>query len=808
MDARNALAVKAPVSGTRPRGRRSVAMLFALSLMLGTLPAISASGQGTEPASTASTPPSVIVPQSRVLVRPGTTQAVGIREIGSQITIREQVASTTLTMVLFNPTGSAQEAQIIMPVPDGSTVRAFVMEGMPNEGQAQIYARDEARKIYESIVRSMRDPGLVEFAGLNLIKTSVFPVPPGGTQKVHLTYEQVLPADGNRVDYLLPRTESLERSDIAWSIRLSIETSHPISTVYSPSHELVVERTPRGATVAVTNAAEPGSFRLSYIQEQHPGEGLSASMLAYPDASVSPGGGYMLLVAGIPELPADRPSLKREVIVAIDTSGSMRGQKLEQARAAALQVIEALADGEAFNIITYSDSVALFSPSPVTRSEESVARARAYLAETRAMGGTNIHDAIVEAMRQPPSGDARTTIPLVLFLTDGLATVGKRSEVAIREAAISANLHKRRIFTFGVGFDVNAPLLSALAQSSRATSTFVLPNEDVEVKVGQVFKRLSGPALAEPKLTVLDADGTSSPAGRLRDLLPAALPDLFDGDQLILLGRYTSSEPVRVAIEGNYLGTARRFEYEFDFSAASTANGFVPRLWASRRIAVLVDAIRQATADGGLSTSGTNVVASDPKLKELVDEIVRLSTEFGILTEYTAFLAVEEGAIAGLPTLRSMPAPGAALDAAPEFDLSGVVQGRELALESISTRAAGDRAGAGGVNQSVNLGKQVAQSKANARNVYLDAEFNTVQTTSVKQVGDQTLYRRDGVWMDARITHIDQAKAARTIEFASDDYFALVAKLASEGRQGMLAERADTVLLIDSELLLVKGPGA
>ncbi|MEA5557660.1 VIT domain-containing protein [Nodularia spumigena] len=781
-------------------------MLLAAALMFGVLPTSFSYGQAAD-MQVASPQVSIVVPQSRVLVRPGTRPSVGIREVGAHITIREQVASTTLTILLSNATGTPQEAQIILPVPDGSTVRSFVMEGMPNEGQAQIYAREEARRIYESIVRSMRDPGLVEFAGLNLVKTSVFPVAAGGTQKVHLTYEQVLHADGSRVDYMLPRTESLERSDISWSIRVDLQSARPISTFYSPSHELVVERKEGGATIAVTNATDPGSFRLSYIQETRPDEGLGASLLAYPDAAVTPDGGYMLLIAGIPELPADRPTLKREVIVAIDTSGSMRGQKLEQARAAALQVIEALADGEAFNIITYADSVATFSTSPVIRNEESVARARAYLANVRAMGGTNIHDAIVEAMRQQPSGDATTTIPLVLFLTDGLATVGKRSEVAIREAAVSANVHKRRIFTFGVGFDVNAPLLSALAQSSRATSTFVLPNEDVEVKVGQVFKRLSGPVLAEPRLVVLGSDGADAPAGTLRELLPSELPDLFEGDQLVLLGQYTSSKPVRLAIEGNYLGTPRRFEYAFDFSSASTTNGFVPRLWASRKIAVLIDSIRQATADGGLSTSGTNVVANDPKLKELVDEIVRLSTEFGILTEYTAFLAIEEGAVAGLPIFRSMPAPGAAYSEAPEFDLSGVLEGQERARESISTRAASDRAGAGGVNQSVNLGKQVQQSRMNARNEYIDEAFNAVQSTSVKQVGDQTLYRRDGVWMDARVANVAQVKAARTIEFASDDYFTLIARLAKEGRQGMLAERADTILLIDTELILVKGPG-
>lgn len=750
----------------------------------------------------------IVVPQSRVIVHPGHSQPVSIREVGANVAIKEQVATTTLTIVLANPSGQQQEAQIILPVPDGSTVRAFEMEGMPNEGQAQILSREEARRIYESIVRSMRDPGLVEFAGLNLIKTSVFPVAAGGTQKIRLTYEQVLVADGNRVDYVLPRTESLERSGISWSMKVEIASKRPISTFYSPSHELVVERKgPGAATIAVTSAGDPGSFRLSYITEAKADQGVSASMMAYPDSKVAADGGYMLLIAGVPELPADRPKVKREVTVVIDRSGSMRGEKIEQAKSAALQVIEALEDGEMFNIIDYSDSIASFSDKPQVKNAETIVKAREYIGNIRAVGGTNIHDALVEALRQQPIGDAASTMPLVLFLTDGLPTVGERREVAIREAAAKANTHKRRIFTFGVGVDVNAPLLSALAQTSRATSTFVLPSEDVEVKVGQVFKRLSGPVLAEPRLIVMGDDGTSAPAGALREILPGTLPDLFDGDQLVLLSQYTSSKPLRLAIEGNYLGKPRRFEFSFEFDSASTSNSFVPRLWASRKIAVLIDSIRQATADAGLSTSSSSVIASDPKMKELVDEIVRLSTEFGILTEYTAFLAAESGAMAGLPASGFEMRDGDSFQLSPSSSIQYRYSVQQQAAESLEKRAAGDRAGAGGVNQSINLGAQAAQSKLNTRNEYVDAELNSVQTASIKQVADQTLYCRDGVWMDANIYNVKDTLTSRTIEFASDDYFTLVSKLAKEGRQGMLAERADCLLMVDKELVLVKGPG-
>src|SRR6516225_8080343 len=154
-----------------------------------------------------------------------------------------------------------------------------------------------------------------------------------------------------------------------------------------------------------------------------------------------------------------------------------------------------------------------------------------------ARGGTNIHDALLEALRQPPAPGA---LPIVLFMTDGLPTVGQTSEAAIRELALKGNPHQRRVFTFGVGVDVNTPLLEKVAYESRATTTFVLPGEDVEVKVAGVFQRLKGPMLADPTLTI----GETNARRRARELIPGRIPDLFEGDQIVVLGQYVGDQPL------------------------------------------------------------------------------------------------------------------------------------------------------------------------------------------------------------------------------------------------------------------------
>jgi len=519
---------------------------------------------------------------------------------------------------------------------------------------------------------------------------------------------------------------------------------------------------------------DPGSFRLSYLLERN---GLTASLLAYPDPKI--GGGYFLLLAGLPaELPThdNGPAIKREVTIVIDRSGSMNGEKIDQVREAAKQVLAGLEMGEAFNIIMYNSNVDLFSRDPVIKSASSIKSAREYLDKMTARGGTNIHDALVEALRQKPS---RGMLPIVLFLTDGLPTVGNTSEKAIREVAAKANPHKRRVFTFGVGVDVNTPLLDKIALDTRATAAYVLPREDVEVKVAAVFKRLSGPVLADPELTVSYKNRAGSVVP-VKDVLPARLPDLFEGDQLVLLGQYMNEDPVVFELSGNYLGTPKKFRFTFGFDKATTKNAFVPRLWASRKIAVLIDAIRDLGAENG-AVPGTRPPSNGPKVKELVEEIVRLSTEFGILTEYTAFLA-REGT-----------------------DLARAAEVFGVADYNFRSRAMRTRSGLASVNQSFNNEVQRGQKSLNRRNAYFDENMNRVSVSAVQQVNDRAFYRRGVRWVDSRVvTQGDDIKPSKVIAFGSKDFMKLADRLASENRQGCIALSGEILLEIDGEAVLVK----
>ncbi|MBX7221177.1 MAG: VWA domain-containing protein [Blastocatellia bacterium] len=756
--------------------RRRLLLIIGLgcALFCGALPFTAATQEIAIPEFTAN----LVIPQTGRVFLPSSrrgTSPVTIRSVKADILVVEQVAATTLDITLSNQSGQPQEAELLVPVPPNSALRSTAMLGGGRGPTAQILPKAEAKQLYLSIVSKLKDPLLVEFAGYNLLRSSVFPVPAGGEQTIRLVYEQLLKAEGSRVDYVLPRSESFDSAKTPWTVSAVVKSARRLAAIYSPSHPVTSERTESGAyKVHVINQTqmEPGPFRLSIVTDS---DGLGASLMTYPDSTGT--GGYFLLLAGAPARPAEiqktaERSVNRELTFVLDRSGSMQGQKFQQARSAAVQVLEGLNQGEAFNIIDYSDRIERFAPQAVLKDDATLEKARQYLNRLQPGGGTNLHDALLEGVKQPVTPNM---LPLILFLTDGLPTVGVTQEAVIRQHVQEANTRNRRIFTFGVGYDVNAPLLDGLAAGSRAASTFVHPNDNVEAKVSEVFKKLNNPTLVNPKLEVLDASGAVTTRA-VQDLLPTELPDLYEDDQFVLLGRYQGEGPLTFRISGTYLGQPRTFAFKFDFKRGSKHNNFVPRLWASRKIGFLIQEIAQA---GALGKNQRN----EGRMKELVDEIVRLSTEFGILTEYTAFLATE-----GTDLTRR------------DLVLVQLQAGLEQNAQQI-------RSGAGGISQVENNVSQRSQTTLNRSNAYVAQNNQRVELTTVRQISDQTFFKRGSNWIDSRILQgAKEIKPDQVVEFGSPEFLKLLEQLVAEGRQATLAQAENVVVLINGKKIQIKMP--
>ena len=715
------------------------------------------------------------------------SDALRIESVHARVDVLERVATTELEVRLVNPGRRVAEGVVLLPLPPLAAVTGFDFDGASHEPTAELLPADEARRTYDDIVRRLKDPALLEFAGYDLLRSSVFPVPAGGKQRLRITYTQVCEGDGDRVDYVLPRSESLARS-VPWDIQVTLRGRASVGAIHSPTHALTEPDRPASSVgptrvyLAPEARGEPGPFRLSWLSG--PGgdsDGVQATLFAYPDPEIQ--GGFFLLMAGVPARFVDAESMPdREVTLVIDRSGSMRGGKLDQVKAAALQVVEGLADGERFNLIDYSSQVASFAPRPVVKDAGQIAAARAYLDGLLPTGGTNIKDALVEALRQPATPGS---IPIVLFLTDGLPTVGARSELVIAQAVREANTADRRIFTFGVGVDVNAPLLDRISEDTRGLTTYIDPGHDVEVAIHSLFRRLHGPVLARPELRLVDESGQVT-TRRVRELCPELLPDLYENGTMVLLGQYRGEAPLNFRLKGNFLGTEREFSFRFELDKATTRNAFVPRLWAARRIAFLVEEIRQAGAVlSAADLAGRRDLMAEGRHAELGEEILRLSTTYGVLSEYTSFLALE-GSDLG------------------DWDALLVDANRNL-----NDRAVLARSGEFAVNQGKNYQFQKAQPYLNATNRLWYAANERVEFSSVQQVSDRAFFYRGGTWIDARLVGTDDASTGtpepdEVIDFGSARHRELVAAFAAEGRQAALALEGQLLLEHAGKKLLIR----
>jgi Ca-activated chloride channel family protein len=714
----------------------------------------------------------VLIPQSRVFAYTAEQQgAIRVYEVDADISMVESAAVTTLTIHIENMTSVRQEAELLLPVPAGAAVSGFAYDGPGVMTSAQVLPIEEAIRIYNQLMAQIRDPALVEFVGYNLIRTSIFPVEAHARQQVVITYEHLCQVQDNRVDYILPRTESLQYQ-IPWTIKANICSAQAISTVYSPSHMVYTFRvSDNEVSVMIESEAKftPGPFQMSYIVQA---EDIAASVLAYPDNTGN--GGYFLLLAGVPEVnipPEDSNGIRRELTLVIDKSGSMSGNKIVQARDAAMQVIEGLDPGEAFNVILYDNSLQILSPEPLIKTGQTTLRAYDYISAVNAGGSTNLYGALELALAQEPIADM---LAIVLFLTDGLPTSGNTNEVNIRNLVTTANPFERRVFTFGVGYDVNAQLLDALAEQSRGRATFVLPDESVEAKVAEVFGTLAGPVLADPNLRILDGQGQEA-VGRTLDVLPTVLRDLFAGDRLVVLGRYIGGEELIFELTGNYLGEHRTFQFGFDPNQADVRNSFVPRLWASRKIAEMITQIQILGADPTLTED-------DPRVRELATSIIALSTEFGIITEYTAFLA-QEGTELG--------------------------NAAELIGQTAGNLAAGMGARTGGysVGQTINNAMQRSQDVLNRDSSYLNSSMERTRIVNTQQANDLTFFFKDGWWIDSRLADIqDQLEPDQTVVFGTDEFMDVALSLALENRQGALAFAQDVVILVGEMIVMIDIP--
>src|SRR5262252_7618333 len=495
------------------------------------------------------------------------------------VKIDRQIAVTAIDQEFYNPNDQRLEGIYIFPVPKGAHIDKFSMEIGGKMVEAELLRADKARQIYEDIVRKMRDPALLEYAGRDLFKVRIFPIEPRSRKPIKISYTELLRSDAGTVTYLYPlSTEKFSARPIKnLSVKIELRTSEPLASIYSPSHKVEIKRDgPNRAVIGYESKDEKPDtdFQLIYSSDTRD---VGLKLITHkPDAD----DGYFLLLAA-PTVSNEAKPAAKDVVFVVDTSGSMAGAKLQQAQKALRFCVENLNADDRFEIVRFSTEAEPLFRELVPADADHRKRANGFIEDFKPIGGTAIADALQSALKVRPDKSDRPFV--VIFLTDGLPTVGTRNP-----EEIVANIKKAsgaRIFSFGIGSDVNTQLLDQIAEGTRAFSQYVLGNEDLELKVSNFYTRIKEPALTNLKLDL----GGGVPTSKM---YPADLLDLFKGDQLVVAGRYSGAGDVEAKLTGNVGGREQTFTYKLHFDDRKTSDDYVPRLWATRRVGFLLDEIR------------------------------------------------------------------------------------------------------------------------------------------------------------------------------------------------------------------------
>ncbi len=700
-----------------------------------------------------------------------------VESIKARTQIRDQVAVTVIQQDFYNPNPARLEGTFVFPVPRGAHLDKFSMEIDGRSVEAELLPADKARGIYENIVRKLRDPALLEYAGLDIFKVRIFPIEPNSRKHISLSYTQLLRSDDGLVGYTLPlSTEKFSCKPVrSLVVKVDLQTKRPLKSIYSPSHTVEVRRDGSNRATASYEAANSQSesdFALYFAAEK---DELGVNLLTH---RIRGEDGYFLLLASPGTDLKEQQVLPKDIVFVLDTSGSMAGKKLEQAKKALQFCLENLNESDRFELIRFSTEVEPLFSSLVAAEKSNRQRAEEFVDHLKPMGATAIDDALKPALGLQPGArpDERrehtvdtTALPgdrpfVIIFLTDGRPTIGVTDEDQIVTHVKRETDGHTRIFCFGIGTDVNTHLLDKITEETRGFSQYVLPEEDLELKVSSFYSKIKEPVLTNPTLKF---SGEIRPA----KLYPSTLPDFFKREQLVLVGRYSGQGDSAAVLEGTIQGGAKKSAYDLNFPAESSANDFIPRLWATRRVGYLLDEIR---------LHGDN--------SELRDEVTELARRYAIVTPYTAYLIVEDEQRRDVPIqMRSLPElerdQGARAEASKSWDqftterggdagVAGAMSG--LALKSANAAAPAtlgaeaqfarrygfnpNSSGAPGPSDSFRASLQVDQYSQGSR-----------------FAGGKNFFLNGSQWVDTAVQRMAHATPVR-LQFGSPEYFEFVAR--------------------------------
>ena len=659
-----------------------------------------------------------------------------------KIGIKNQLVTTKVDQVFVNPNNFEVNGMYIFPVPDAAVVSNLALSIDGELVNGELLSQEQSHQIYRNSARYGGNRAILEHIGTRAFVVEVSGIPAYGERRVQFEYSQIISADSDLTKYTYPlslaKSASAPIQDL--HIEMEVESEEELRTVYSPSHEVTIDRkNDRHVHLSYEGTdVDPDDDFLCYYSVSD--ENFGITLLTHR-ADEKEDGYFMLLVS--PKYEVKQTEIvEKDFVFVLDRSGSMARRKIEQAKAALRYCVQNLNDGDRFNLILFNTDITSLADE-LNRGEkwfgeerwrDSAAmshelidmkdgreKALAFIEGIEGRGGTNINDALLTALAKKPDPKRPR---IIVFLTDGQPTVGVTNAARILENVAKTNKNQSRIFVFGVGYDINDHLLDKMAADNGGTRNYVTPNEDIEVAVSSLFRKMNDPVLVDVGINF----------GQIvtKELTPKNLPDLFREEQLTILGRYEGQGNTALKLRGVINSERHEFSKDVHFSALEPDNDFLPHLWAQRRIAELVD---EAALNG--------------RTRELDEEIERLSRKYGVLTPYTSFVKADDGSLA--------------------MDYQSTMSDAYTSVIPISDR--------------IKINSQIENDKiARSRR----------QNADTRYFGRKTFHRHGNMWVDIEY---DGTSERQIVEFGSEAYYELMNDLRDLARYSKLAKDALTMII-------------
>jgi len=565
--------------------------------------------------------------QAGVLL-PTRSPATPLKVRKEQITVRvsNQVLQARVNQVFENQTARPVEATYLFRPPAGAAVSGFATWVGGRKITSRVQEKNRARSTYEAARRAGGAPALLSHLRSGAFAMRVARIAPGQTRRVELRYEGILDYRNGTVSLHLPLRFGKLKRGASGDLTLSVEITDTKEITAVRASGLPAKVTKLAArrwrvTYTAAGARPSKDLRLQYDVRS---KDIGLTFLTHRQAGQD---GYFMLMASPQELTTHADIVKKDVVFVFDVSGSMHGEKIRQARGALKRCLGFMNRGDRFGIVAFSDATNPYRARLEPLAPAAVRQAVAFIDGLQPSGGTNLHLALTEGLKLL----GRSSRPkVIVFMTDGQATTGITDTAAILTAARRANTSGGRIFTFGVGSDVNRAFLERLGKGNRGAVDFISRGADLSRAVAAFYAKIARPVLSDLEL---DFGGVTAAM-----TYPSVLPDLYKGSQLLLVGRYRGQADARASLSGRLNGARKRFTFKARFPAEAGGSAFLPRLWAHRRITYLLSQMRM-----------------HGETREGKTEVIRLAKRHHIATRYTSLVAAAPRRMARLSPARVKP---------------------------------------------------------------------------------------------------------------------------------------------------------